>query len=268
MALSSAIETLETFSDSEIPSLIEELKKLTLAVSIEEKAVEALRNKLKILLVKEEARKEGFSLADAAYNLLLALAELKPLNDTDPATMEAIPEDKRVFIADGQQFSIETIVKFHHARPYRSDLGEEAKQKRLLNPRTSLPFEARDVAHIMTVAAKKGLIIRNLFASTKAAVFTPPAAESSEPSAGVAPLASSTKLKFPRLVAGLFGRHLPQEKADVDTSVLDAVRMGDYPLNTLASRRSFLSNFFGKRRPTLDADEVDTSIIDEVRRRI
>lgn len=60
---------------------------------IEEKTLESLRNQLNAILSDDGSARiivGSLSFADAAYNALIALAELKPINDIDPITQEEV----------------------------------------------------------------------------------------------------------------------------------------------------------------------------------
>ncbi len=167
--LRQAIERLSLFSNSEnVPDVISSLQNLSV-----NKEMDALRKKL-ILLSKSKIQKESKteeskseekspSLAEAAYDVLLALAELHPLNDIDPITQDTIETKDKVFVSTGHQFSLSNLIEYHNSRSYRgSSLGENHASKWLLNPLTNQKFDSDDVRHIVAIAKEKNITINNI----------------------------------------------------------------------------------------------------------
>jgi hypothetical protein len=107
---------------------------------------------------------------DAAYNTLLLLAELKPINDEDPSSMEKIKDDDKVFISTGFQFDIKQLITWHNTRSARARKAAsdppEITSKWLLHPVTNQRFCSRDMAHIRRVAEGKGIEINDTIQDT------------------------------------------------------------------------------------------------------
>jgi hypothetical protein len=160
MSLQPVIDKLELFTDViSIPEIISDLNDLeALDVIADKSVVESLRTRLKELL-SVDTTIGTTSLADTAYDTLLALACLSPLNTEDPITLAEIPPEDVVYASTGHQFSISVLVHYHNMRPYREELGETASQKWLFNPLANVTFSARDIEHIEAVATEKGIAI-------------------------------------------------------------------------------------------------------------
>jgi hypothetical protein len=121
--------------------------------------VEKLREQLKSLA------HDVIPLADTAYKALLVLAEIKPINDVDPITREAIPDEDKILVPTGHQFSLKNLIEFHNMR---NPSNEECQDKFLLNPFNKLPFPPKEAAYILKLAKKKGIEILNLKADAPA----------------------------------------------------------------------------------------------------
>jgi len=114
---------------------------------------------------KNENIKMGkVSLSDAVYNALLLLADFWPINPLEPIYQTGPVEPlNRVVTSKRHQFDILHLIKYHEMRGYRgSHLLETDLSKFLLNPITNYPFSERDVAHIVSVAEKRGKKIKYL----------------------------------------------------------------------------------------------------------
>lgn len=159
------IEQLEKFSEQEkISDIIIDLFIVnTLPAAAITPAVERLRTQLTPLLAKKDIKKDGISLADVAFETLLALARYRPVNTDDPISLEPISFEDSVVISTGQQFSLTTLIQYHITRAARR--GETAESKRLLNPLTNTRFETADEEHIIAVATERGIDIPNLRAA-------------------------------------------------------------------------------------------------------
>jgi len=162
-----SIEQLSKFEEREdVSTILSEISNLETSTEIDEATSESLRSKLSKILsddTTESVKKDSLSLADAAYNALLALAELKPINEEDPILLTEIAPGDRVVVSTGHQFDIKSLIKYHDTRDYRgSTLHETSVSKWLINPITNAMFSARDVAHIQSTAATKGILIQNL----------------------------------------------------------------------------------------------------------
>ena len=97
---------------------------------------------------------------DAVYNTLIALAEFKPLNDTDPITFDKIKDKNKIFTSTGHQYDINTLIDFHNQRPIGgTDFHASRNNSLILNININQPFSPRDVAHIESFIQKK---IKNL----------------------------------------------------------------------------------------------------------
>lgn len=153
-----AIQKLIPFSDKpEVADILD-----TLSAIDKETNVELLRSAVKKILLldkKNRVMKEGISLSDGAYDTLLALAELKPLNEKDLISLESIDEANKIYTSSGHQYDINSLMNYHQTRSLRYSLKEHANKKLLLDPSTNLPFSERDVQHIQAVAKKKGLTV-------------------------------------------------------------------------------------------------------------
>lgn len=161
--ITAAIDKLAKFSDKEnISKIIEGLQTLKSPNDASDSVIEDLRKGLKNFLSQRNVKKDNISLADAAYDGLLALAEFKPLNKEDLITLLEIPKEDKIFVSTGHQFSLTNLIHYHHTRDYRSNLGETYQSKWLLNPFNNLQFDSIDIAHINTIAKERGITIENL----------------------------------------------------------------------------------------------------------
>lgn len=143
----------------------------------ETQLIEEARKKLKILYSKANIKKEGKSLAQIAHMGLLALAEIKPINDVDPITQDVIAASDKVVASTGHQFSLTNLVEYHNNRDYRgSQLQEQHNSKWLLNPITNTKFDPMDVEHILHMIsitnASINLQIRSTFSFSKDGYLT------------------------------------------------------------------------------------------------
>lgn len=106
---------------------------------------------------------QGQEVRQIIYSMMLALTVLKPLNDTDPITMDVISDDTRVVLSSGHQFDITAFVNYHNERDYRGHaLGETDKEKWLINPLTNQKLTVDDELQVLRVAAAQNLQIKNL----------------------------------------------------------------------------------------------------------
>lgn len=159
---------LQFFADKQknIPAIIESLDRL-LEPSEEgkEKVIELLRKDLLQIVSNLESKSitaENLSLKDAAYNMLLALAEAYPINDVDQITLDPIAAENRIVISTGWQYDLPKLLYFHNNRAPRntrtfSDYGSEGKL--ICDPLTNVAFSAEDMAHIRTVAVARNIPI-------------------------------------------------------------------------------------------------------------
>ncbi len=167
-----AIEQLTKFSNEDrvdISDIITCLNNLELPGE-EGGIMGSLRIQLQAILSKNEnnnIKRDGVSLSDVAYEILLVLAELKPINEIDPITQGEIDENNVVLVSTGHQYNIDSLIDYHNARLYRENLDEYSDSKFLLHPILNTKFDSRDVAHIQTVATEKGIRIQFLKTETE-----------------------------------------------------------------------------------------------------
>ena len=168
--LTDAIEKLTPFSTHDgVPELLNDLAELENEMT--DNKMEDLRKKLTHFLSSEPAfnarrmpeallerfaffnffQNKNHSVFDAAYNTLLALAELKPLNDTDPITWTEITPKNKIFTSTGHQFDIITLISFNNQRV----LKPLEVNRPILNIMTNKPFSPRDTAHIQDVIQQR-----------------------------------------------------------------------------------------------------------------
>lgn len=143
----------------DLPTLKELSPDNALMLQTEEEIAELRKNIF--LLASNAAHSEE---AKQAHKVLLRLAEIMPLNATDPILFEDIEIDDKVFIASGNQFSLSNLIRWHNSRsPGRKDrnLFRGDHNKFLLNPLTNQPFELKDEEHILQIAEQRGLQILN-----------------------------------------------------------------------------------------------------------
>ncbi|HDV5785706.1 TPA: GTPase domain-containing protein [Legionella pneumophila] len=115
--------------------------------------VEGLRRQLNLLA------RQSVPLSSVAYKALLALVELKPVNEVDPSTLEEISNEDKIIVTEGQQFSLTKLIQFHNMRPNRDD---EINGKFLINTYTNAPFVAVDAALVLEIAKKRKIKITGL----------------------------------------------------------------------------------------------------------
>jgi hypothetical protein len=96
------------------------------------------------LLVKRTLSPDGIDRA------LLVLSKYWPINDTDPSTQEPIPEANRVFVTEGHQHDIYSLISFHIARHLRP--GETLESKKLINISTNNPIPDLNAHYIFEMA--------------------------------------------------------------------------------------------------------------------
>jgi hypothetical protein len=99
-----------------------------------------------------------YAVHDALFYAKIALAELFPINQEDPISLELISNKNRVCSSTGIQFDLSILFLHHRTRACRiTELGEgkNDNEKYLLNPMTNSPFGHSDVNHIKKVAAEK-----------------------------------------------------------------------------------------------------------------
>lgn len=126
-------------------------------------SIESLRSQLIALLKNLESDEK---LCNVLHEILLNLAELYPINETDPIDQNNIHLEDAVFISSGEQFNIYELIQYHNTRAYRgSSLGESPNRKYLLNPLTNEKFLGRDEKHILNIARKKRIKVDNLMAN-------------------------------------------------------------------------------------------------------
>ncbi len=168
--LAEAIAVLNVFSEQDvnISNIIENLNKLASPTGEEKEndkkaLVENSRSALRNIFY---AANTETSKKEAAYQALLALARFSPENTEDPIHLHEIDDEDRVVIADGKNFSLQTLIHAHDTRRYRNDplcnLDEYHNSKWLINPVTNFPFHPRDARHIVDVARVRNLEINNL----------------------------------------------------------------------------------------------------------
>ncbi|MBA2654077.1 MAG: hypothetical protein H0U71_03295 [Gammaproteobacteria bacterium] len=143
---------------AEIKSLLE---RLTSDTHDQDSLVEKLRKLLQTMLIesilKQQNANANNSSADVIHNILILLAEFRPINDVDPIMQDTFKINNAVYISTGQKFNIKTLIKYHKMRDYKGHvLGEtEEGTKWLLNPLTNSRFLLRDALHIQRVVKKK-----------------------------------------------------------------------------------------------------------------
>jgi len=81
---------------------------------------------------------------------LLGLAKYWPINENDASTLEPIPDEFRVFVTEGHQHDIRSLIQFHTSRPLRT--GETEETKKLLNPFTGTPIPEINENYIFEMA--------------------------------------------------------------------------------------------------------------------
>lgn len=164
-SLTTAQTQLNKFSDKpEVKSVLTLLENLQSQSSDLDKNIETLRTQLNNILntgKNNHVKKDGISLADAAYTGLLALAEFKPL------FQDNVPDEHKVIISTGHIFDINTLIKFHNTRKHSDntlyDVPEETpNSKWLINPVTRTKFNNRDLATIQAIAKKNHVEINSL----------------------------------------------------------------------------------------------------------
>ena len=163
--IAAAVDKLIKFSDQkDIPKIVKDLQNVQ-ALSpdqVSDTVIEDLRKELKGFLSQKNIKKDNGSLADAAYDGLLALAEFKPINEEDLITQIQIQKEDKVFVSTGHQFSLINLIHYHNARgPLGITTGETSQSKWLVNP-MNVKFEPMDVAHISAIAKERGITIENL----------------------------------------------------------------------------------------------------------
>jgi hypothetical protein len=96
--------------------------------------------------------------AELAYNCLLKLAELSPINNDDHYIQKETKGSEKIFVSTGHQFDIHKLIQYHNMRiPLPSENGE----KKLLNPITLKPFSLKDTQHIHTIAKKSHIKLKD-----------------------------------------------------------------------------------------------------------
>lgn len=196
------VSQLRLFSfDKSIASITSKLDNLT---SADESAILLLREQLNQLLIKARTQHYFSCVAVLAHEILLKLAEFKPLNENCFFLSNVIPYDNKVFTSLGYQFDIHRLIDFHNNRKPREeeviwelenlstyhhlnrlrtfffeDGGDDFNpfpmiQKRLLNPLTKTPFSLEDAMHILHVAQSKKCAICDLHADVGAALTARP----------------------------------------------------------------------------------------------
>lgn len=81
--------------------------------------IEALRNQLSRIVSDDnnnQVKDDDLSLSEAAYNVLIALAEYRPINDIDPVTQDSITEGNHFFAQTGHQYDIHSLVRWFLAK--------------------------------------------------------------------------------------------------------------------------------------------------------
>ncbi|WP_133137506.1 hypothetical protein [Legionella rowbothamii] len=118
-----------------------------------------LRRKLLPLTTEDNYSSSKQNLVDLAYDTLLILAELYPLNSVEPITlldMKDIDPSDRIFVSTGHQFSLSQLIEWHNQRACRT--GETDTSKSLLNPLTNNKFSPKDLTHVSALADKKSTV--------------------------------------------------------------------------------------------------------------
>lgn len=172
LTITDAIKELSQFSTHDgVPEILDDLADLKKDST--ENKMEVLRKKLTSFLSSEPAfnglkmqktiferfdffnffQNKNGCVFDAAYNTLLALAELKPINDADPISWAEITPKNKIFTSTGHQFDIITLIAFNNQR-----VSLEVN-KSILNIMTNQPFSPRDTAHIQDVIQQR---VKNL----------------------------------------------------------------------------------------------------------
>ena len=106
-----------------LKSLIDKLRQLESfdpAQALEEKLIQELRtdfNHLFLLPIDAQHTEQSIELATASHAALIALAEIKPVNDRDEATLDDIPAERRIVFSTGRQYDVQSLLAFHEQRP-------------------------------------------------------------------------------------------------------------------------------------------------------
>lgn len=93
---------------------------------------------------------DGISLAEAAYQALLILAEFQPLNTHDIISLEEIVAMDEVFVSSGHKLNIVNLVDYHNLLTLQKSVGQRLWPK---NNYTNKEFSARECRHLMRIAA-------------------------------------------------------------------------------------------------------------------
>lgn len=137
------------------------------ALQLEDEAIcqdrgATLRRKLQLIL---NNRFEDQDVLTDVHEVLMMLAELWPLNDRDPASLQKAckwTQAERVVVSTGHQFQLSTLIDYHHARSVRRDEDLSVRNKCFLNPITNQSLHHLDVQHIQRIASDSGLTIKDL----------------------------------------------------------------------------------------------------------
>lgn len=121
LSITEVIEQLKRFKECECVTLIEILKGLEILKNPEKttnNTIESLRKKLNAILASDENKnitKDDLSLSKAAYNALLAVVKIKPINDLEPISLEKISEiedDRLIYLSTGHVYHVNLLVKW------------------------------------------------------------------------------------------------------------------------------------------------------------
>jgi hypothetical protein len=93
-----------------------------------------------------------------AHLVLSGINQLHPLNEEDPISLEAIPDQELLITPTGHRFSITTLVEYHNRRGYKGTLGEQHGKKFLLNPLINTLFPWHDVPSILVAVARSNAL--------------------------------------------------------------------------------------------------------------
>jgi hypothetical protein len=146
------IEKLTFFSNIPyIPPLIARLRKI--GSNTPDNEINGMRKVFNTIL---NTWSGNVALADACYNILLALAKYEPINDTCVITQEPIDKINAIYTSTGYQFDVNQIkILFPNILREETCLTRRMELNRdISNPYTRTVFSTRDKIHILAVASR------------------------------------------------------------------------------------------------------------------
>lgn len=88
---------------------------------------------------------------------LINICRLLPVNVVDPITLDEIEQDDLFWTPSGQQFSIQSLVRYHNTRDYRGTQGELFAQRFIVNPITNDFFSFEEMQTFIIGAAQRAV---------------------------------------------------------------------------------------------------------------